>query len=271
MSPPFARRETLRSVAAKHPGSITRTSRPPLLKLETSNRATEWDSPLLQRTAPLQTNVVSPNGSRPELPLYSPLSEGPATTSTASLPNMGIGLSKETTQSDDQHQSGKKKYRIFKRASKSPAPRPPSFTFPPSKPASEPQEESKDAQSLKEQPILDSQESSNPNSAGQESQSQKTSIQSSPSTSSFDVVEKRGEGEHDTGTPVLRLPTPSLMPEESPGQYGMSDESTTLRSEHAMTRPRPKSGTGAQIFKVRFPYSSSPRSSSTSFCTAQRH
>ena len=253
---PLAKRERLQSVTAKNYRSIVRTTRPPSLNLEASNGVTRWNSPLLPQTAPVYPRHPSPGGNQLEISRYSPLSEGPVTASATDLPNMGITVSKENTPPEDSHQPSRRKHLIFRRHSKSPPPRPPTFNFPPSKPATQTKDDNEYAPPIKEQPTQDGHESSNPTTVGQETESQQPSIQTLPSTPPYDAGEEPSTNKHRIRTPMLRLPTPSLMPEESPGKYGMGVESTSLRHEPFTPRTRPKSGTGAQLFKVRPPLSS---------------
>lgn len=252
---PLVKRETLQSVAAQNHRSIIRTTRPPSLDLEIRNGSTRWNSPIPPQTAPAYHRHRSPRGYQSEPPRYSPVTEEPSTASTTDLPIMGTSGSKDNAQSDDPHQPSRRKHLIFRRHSKSPAPRPPTFTFPPPEIASKTGDDGEHAQPVNEEPSQDSHESSNPTSTAQEAESQQPSIQTLPSTPPYDAAEEQDKSKHRTPTPVLRLPTPSLMTEESPGKYGMSAESTPLRNEPFVPRPRPKSGTGVQLFKVRLSFS----------------
>ncbi|KAL9094509.1 MAG: hypothetical protein Q9165_003068 [Trypethelium subeluteriae] len=251
MSPTSGKRKKLQSVIAKSQRSLVRNTRPPSLKLETVD-STKRNSPLLPQTAPIYHNHTLPRDPA-ELPHLSPVSEGAHTSSTVDLPIMGGSVSKDTKQSNAPNQPVRRKHTIFRRHSNSPPsapPGPPTFTFPSLKPLDKPKADER-SQPVLQQPTQDSHDSSNPTSAERELDSQQPSIHTPPSTPPYDAEEKQPSDELRVETPKLRLPTPSLMPEESPGKYGMSAESTPLRNEQVMARKRPKSGTGAQIFQVR--------------------
>ncbi|KAI9663882.1 MAG: hypothetical protein M1821_007372 [Bathelium mastoideum] len=247
---PSVGREPAPSVATRSRRSIKRMSRPPSLNLQGSNAAVQEHSPLLPQTAPGCHNYTSPTDDPTVVPRYSPLSEGLVSTSIVELPIMGASGSKGTSSSDNSKPPTRRKHTVFRRQSKSLPPRPPTFTFPPSESAAtSTQNVSNHVQTVSQQPTQESHESSNPTSVGQEPESHQPSIQTLPSTPPYDEEEKPGTDEQRLETPMLRLPTPSLVPEESPGKYGMDTESTPLRNEQFVPRPRPKSGTGAQIFQ----------------------
>ena len=231
--------------------TILQTTRPSSLDLHASN-VTTTHSPLLPQAEVGYNHSPSLAIHQSPSIYYSRVSEGTASANIIHSFIMGGSTSKETPPSDITHQPPRRKHTIFRRRSKSLPPRPPTFVFPPENISNSTHTVSNHPQPVAEQPTQDSHDSSNPTSTGQDAESQQPSIQTVPSTPPYEEGEKPHCDDHRTETPLLRLPTPSLMPEESPGKYGMDPKATPLRNtEQLVPRTRPKSGTGAQIFQVR--------------------
>lgn len=229
---------------------------PPQVDVQADYVATR-NSPLLPQTEIDYRNSLSLAGDQSREVCYYRSSEEPVLGEIIDYPIMGGIVSKETAQSDLTHQLPKRKHTMFRRRSKSLPPRPPTFVLPRQSTSPLKRTVSDHPQAFAEQPTQGSQDPPNPPPTEQDPESQRPSIQTVPSSPPYDEDEKSVIDDRRTKTPMLRLPTPSLMPEESPGKYGMDVEPTPLRNneynEQPIPRARPKSGTGAQIFQVRCP------------------
>ncbi|KAI9706156.1 MAG: hypothetical protein M1820_004917 [Bogoriella megaspora] len=245
MSPPLIERKPLQaatSIASLR--VMKRNARPPDLKLASSNGATTWTSPLLPRTAPIQsTRTIAERDTSNILPHSATLGD-----TEFDLPIMGNNPSKDTTELEGA-QPPRRKHTVFRRYAKSPPPPVPSQKAQ-SQTQSEAKPEVREPRIITQQPTQASHDSSNPNSAGDDSsQSHQQTPSTAPTSPAVETEEKKEDNRGRAKTPMMRLPTPSLMQEESPGQYGMGAESTPQRDEQLMPRVRPRSGTGADLFK----------------------